>query len=72
MCFSRLSPIKGIKNHTDFISGVFIPNRTAYRSNLEETKKLQRQVIELMSKGTIHERRHKPMCRINSIITAEE
>jgi len=32
-----------------------IPNRPAYRSNLEETKELQRQVDELMMKGYIRE-----------------
>jgi hypothetical protein len=31
------------------------PNRPAYRSNLEETKELRRQVNELMIKGYIHE-----------------
>jgi hypothetical protein len=47
---SGLPPIRGIKHQIDFIPGASIPNRPAYRSNPEETKKLQRQVWELMSK----------------------
>jgi hypothetical protein len=31
------------------------PNRPAYRSNLEETKELQRQIEDLMSKGYVRE-----------------
>ena len=32
-----------------------IPNRLAYKSNPEETKELQRQVEDLMSKGYVRE-----------------
>jgi hypothetical protein len=39
-----LPPIRGIEHQIDFIPGVSIPNRPAYRSNPEETKELQRQV----------------------------
>lgn len=35
--------------------GAVIPNRLAYRSNSEETKEIQRQVEDLMSKGHIRE-----------------
>ena len=48
---SGLSPIRGIEHQIDFVLRVVIPNRLAYRSNLEETKELQRQVKELMGKG---------------------
>jgi hypothetical protein len=48
---SGLSPIRGIEHQIDFVPGASIPNRPAYRSNPEETKELQRQVGELMSKG---------------------
>ena len=34
---------------------VTISNRPAYRSNLEETKELQRQVEELLTKGHVRE-----------------
>ncbi|XP_016733639.1 uncharacterized protein [Gossypium hirsutum] len=50
-----LSPFRGIEHQIDFIPGATIPNRPAYRSNPEETKELQRQVEELMSKGYIRE-----------------
>ena len=52
---SGLPPIRGIEHQIDFVLGVSIPNRSAYRSNLEETRELQRQVEELMSKGYIRE-----------------
>ncbi|XP_022865600.1 uncharacterized protein LOC111385444, partial [Olea europaea var. sylvestris] len=48
---SGLPPIKGIEHQIDFIPGVVILNRPTYRSNPEESKELQRQVEELMSKG---------------------
>ncbi|XP_048228288.1 uncharacterized protein LOC125369558 [Ricinus communis] len=47
---SGLPPQRGIKHQIDFTPGAAILNRPAYRSNPEETKKLQRQVDELMSK----------------------
>ncbi|XP_044497617.1 uncharacterized protein LOC123219690 [Mangifera indica] len=50
-----LPPLRGIKHQIDFIPGAQIPNRPAYRSNPEETKELQRQVDELLSKGLIKE-----------------
>ena len=50
---SGLPPIRGIEHQIDFVPGASIPNRPAYRSNPEETKELQRQVEELMSKGYI-------------------
>ena len=46
-----LPPIRGIEHQIDFVPGVSIPNRLAYRTNPEETKELQRQVSELMEKG---------------------
>jgi len=52
---SGLPPLKGIEHQIDFVPGASIPNRLAYRSNPEETKKLQRQLNELMKKGYIHE-----------------
>jgi hypothetical protein len=52
---SGLPPIRGIEHQIDFIPGTVIPNRPAYRSNLEETKELQRQVEDLLSKGYVRE-----------------
>ena len=50
-----LPPIRGIEHQIDFVPGTQIPNQPAYRSNPEETKELQRQVDELLSKGLIRE-----------------
>ena len=52
---SGLPPIRGIEHQIDFVPGAIIPNRPAYRSNLEETKELQRQVEELLTKGHVRE-----------------
>jgi hypothetical protein len=52
---SGLPPIRDIEHQIDFIPGAVIPNRSAYRSNSEETKELQRQVGDLMSKGYVRE-----------------
>ncbi|PKI79454.1 hypothetical protein CRG98_000145 [Punica granatum] len=38
-----LPPIRGIEYQIDFVSDATIPNRSAYKSNSEETKELQRQ-----------------------------
>ena len=50
-----LPPIRGIYHQIDFIPSATIPNRPRYRSNPEETKELQRQVEELMTKGHVRE-----------------
>jgi hypothetical protein len=50
-----LPPIRGIQHQIDFVPGTTILNRLAYRSNPEETKELQRQVIELLEKGHMRE-----------------
>uniref|UniRef100_A0A2N9HAU1 Reverse transcriptase domain-containing protein n=1 Tax=Fagus sylvatica TaxID=28930 RepID=A0A2N9HAU1_FAGSY len=52
---NELPPIKGIEHQIDFVPGATIPNQPAYRSNPEETKELQRQVEDLMSKGYVRE-----------------
>jgi len=39
-----LPPLRGIEHQIDLIPGVSLPNKPAYRSNLEETKEIQRQV----------------------------
>jgi hypothetical protein len=52
---NELPPIRGIEHQIDFVPGAIIPNRSACRSNLEETKELQRQVEDLMSKGYVRE-----------------
>ena len=52
---SGLPPIRGIEHQINFVLGVTIPNRPTYRSNPEETKELQRQVKELLTKGHVRE-----------------
>jgi hypothetical protein len=52
---SGLPPTRGIEHQIDFIPEAVIPNRPAYRSNSEETKELQRQVEDLLSKGYVRE-----------------
>ena len=52
---SGLPPIRGIEYQIDFVPGATIPNRPAYGSNLEETKELQRQVEEFLTKGYVRE-----------------
>ncbi|XP_041004037.1 uncharacterized protein LOC121249393, partial [Juglans microcarpa x Juglans regia] len=52
---NELPPIRGIEHQIDFVPGAAIPNRPAYKSNPEETKELQRQVEDLMSRGYVRE-----------------
>ena len=37
----ELPPLRGIEHQVDFLPGVAIPNRPAYRANPKETKELQ-------------------------------
>ena len=48
-----LPPLRGIEHQVDLIPGATLPNRTAYRTNPEETKEIQRQVQALLDKGYI-------------------
>ena len=50
-----LPPIRGIEHQIDFVLGATLPNRPAYQANPEETKELQRQIEELLSKVYIRE-----------------
>ena len=47
---SGLPPFKGIEHQVDFSLGATIRNQLTYRTNPEETKKLQCQVEELIVK----------------------
>jgi hypothetical protein len=50
-----LQPLRGTEHHIDLILGASLPNRAAYRTNLEETNEIQRQVQELLDNGYICE-----------------
>ena len=50
-----LPPIRGIEHQIDLIPGATLPNRPRYRTNPEETKEIQKQVQELLSKGYVRE-----------------
>ncbi|XP_027357157.1 uncharacterized protein LOC113866528 [Abrus precatorius] len=52
---SGLPPLRGIEHQIDLISGASLPNRPTYRSNPQETKEIQIQVDELMSKGWVRD-----------------
>ena len=67
---SRLPPIRGIEHLIDFEPGVTIPNRPAYRSNLEETKELQRQIEELLTKG--HVRESISLCAVSMLLVPKK
>ncbi|XP_010519239.1 PREDICTED: uncharacterized protein LOC104798746 [Tarenaya hassleriana] len=45
-----LPPLRGIEHQIDFILGASIPNKAAYRTNPEETKGLQRYVLDVLRK----------------------
>jgi hypothetical protein len=47
--------VRGIEHRIDLIPGASLPNRAAYRTNPEETKKIQRQVQDLLEHEYIRE-----------------
>ncbi|KAL0439287.1 UNVERIFIED_CONTAM: Transposon Ty3-G Gag-Pol polyprotein [Sesamum latifolium] len=47
--------IRGIDHQIDFIIGTSLPNRPAYRTNPEESKEIQRQIQEWMTKGYVRQ-----------------
>ena len=50
-----LPPKRSIQHHIDLIPGAILPNKPAYRMNPTETREIQRQVEELISKGLVRE-----------------
>ncbi|XP_066168772.1 uncharacterized protein [Oryza sativa Japonica Group] len=50
-----LPPMRGIEHQIDLIPGALLPNRAVYRTNLEETKEIQRQVQDLLDHGYIRQ-----------------
>ncbi|KAK1670589.1 hypothetical protein QYE76_058748 [Lolium multiflorum] len=47
-----LPPLRGIEHRIDLIPGAPLPNRATYRTNPEDTKEIQRQIQDLLEKGT--------------------
>ena len=50
-----LPPKRYIQHHIDFVPGAVLPSKPAYRMNSKDTKEIQRQVEELVSKGLVRE-----------------
>ncbi|GJX04998.1 putative CCCH-type zinc finger family protein [Tanacetum coccineum] len=50
-----LPPMRDIQHCIDFVPGVVIPHKAAYRMNPKEHEELQRQVQDLLEKGSIRE-----------------
>ncbi|KAK1595408.1 hypothetical protein QYE76_018523 [Lolium multiflorum] len=50
-----LPPLRGIEHRIDLIPGAPLPNRAAYRTNPEDTKEIQRQIQDLLTKGYVRE-----------------
>ena len=45
-----LPPLRGIEHRIDLIPDAPLPNRATYRTNPEETKEIEKQIQELLSK----------------------
>jgi hypothetical protein len=50
-----LPPLRGIEHQIYLIPDATLPNSAAYRTNVEETKEIQRQVQELLNHGYVQE-----------------
>src|SRR5215212_7229359 len=50
-----LPPLRGIEHRIDLIPGAPLPNRAAYRTNPKDTKEIQRQIQDLLTKGYVRE-----------------
>ena len=70
MFLNGLPSIRGIKHQIDFVPSATIHNRPAYRSNSKETKELQRQVEELLTKG--HMRESMSLCTVLVLVVTKK
>ncbi|RDY10581.1 hypothetical protein CR513_04866, partial [Mucuna pruriens] len=52
---SGLPPVRGIEHNIDLILRAALPSRLAYKSNSNETKEIQKQVNDLLSRGYMRE-----------------
>nr|KYP48877.1 Retrovirus-related Pol polyprotein from transposon 17.6 [Cajanus cajan] len=48
-----LPPFRGIEHQIDLVPGASLPNRPTYRTNLQETKEIEKQVQDLLDTGWI-------------------
>jgi hypothetical protein len=62
--------VRGIEHKIDLIPGASLPNRAAYRINPDETKKIQRQVQDLLDCRYIRES-HSP-CSVPVLLVAKK
>ncbi|RDY12033.1 hypothetical protein CR513_03214, partial [Mucuna pruriens] len=65
-----LPPLRGIEHQIDLVLGCPIPNRLAYRTNLEETKEIQKQMNELLQKGFV--RKSLSPCFVSIILVPKK
>jgi hypothetical protein len=65
-----LPPLRGIEHQINLIPGATLPNRVAYRTNLEETKEIQRQVQEVLDHRYVRE--SVSPCAISVILVPEK
>jgi len=49
----ELPPFRGIEHQINLVSGASLPNRQTYKTNPEETKKIETQVQDLLDKGWV-------------------
>ena len=52
---TELLPLRGIEHQIDLVPDASLPNKPAYWTKPEETKELQRQVEDLLTKSYIRE-----------------
>nr|GEW69470.1 hypothetical protein [Tanacetum cinerariifolium] len=65
-----LPPVRDIKHCTEFIPGAVIPHKAAYRMNPKEHEGLQRQVQDLLKKGSIRE--SLSPCAISALLVPKQ
>ena len=65
-----LPPVRDIEHHNDLLPGATLLNKPAYRCKPTETKKLQRQVQELIDRGYI--RQSMSPCPVPALVVAKQ